>query len=151
MLLVQPVITFSHRHFFCVSALCLLQTLNYSFFLLSCHPSLFFSAYLFFPSWSYFSSVLCFFLHLYFLCFQTISLTRTKAPDMLKTRPCPHPQRILASSGISSLHSIFSPPLPQPIFPHCRAPATNLPSAFSVTEWEIKMWYRCYCSSICCA
>lgn len=108
MLLIQPVITFSHRHFFCVSTLCLLQTFNYSFFPLSCHSPLFFFACggFFSPSLSYFSSV--FFLHVYFLCFQTICLTQTKTP---KTRTCPHPWRTLAGSGISPLRSNFLPTL----------------------------------------
>lgn len=102
MLLIQAVITFSHRNF-SVSTPCLLQTFNYSFFPLSCYPSLFFFAYL---SWSP-----CLIFHLLFGFFSSSnSCVSRHLSDLDKD---PEDQTLSPSLdyfGITPLRSIFSPP-----------------------------------------
>lgn len=146
MLLIQPVITFSHRHFFMCVYTVFITDSQLFIFPPSRHSSFVFCAYFLFTP--------CLIFHLSFGFFST--------SNSCVSRPCLWPRQgpwrpdlVLIPwwswMGVRYLFAVqFSPhPLPQMIFPHCWAPATNLSSAFSVTEWEIKMWYCCWCSSIC--
>lgn len=112
MLLIQPVITFSHRHFFlCVCTVFITDPQLFIFSPLLSSLPLLLSLFIF-PSWSYFSPVLWLFLH---LCSSiSISLTTAMARDGLKP-PCPHSQMNFLAVDISSVQ--FSPHLcPSPFF-----------------------------------